>query len=351
MPDKIGPWTDIYSLGVMLFFMLSGRPPFHDEAPGKLLAMHMDTPPPPLKEFAPHLHDAVCAVVDCCLAKDPHKRPSSAAMLARAFKRGLYCSTTQDGPTVAPRISQGKSTDTLDLNRPCREQGAAINVTGAREVSLEADSNDAPLQLAGSSENNAFSTTLSSSIGQVTPSEKKVAGSATNGSSRRGGAMLAAGVAMILGFVLFMTTRKDQELRAPIALKQRYFTVRVIAEGKGAHCRFGIAGGDKRIMLFPCVIRVPDGQELDLELVHGGEVLLRKVWQVNVDREIYIPAALPEPSEAEPVLTAPDSKAAAALDREDSPQQTPTPQTGNTATGRSKMKHKARLGEGLLDDF
>jgi serine/threonine protein kinase len=66
--------TDIYSLGVILFEMLSGRPPFNAEGVGELFAKHMLEEPPSLLDFAPNTPPHLAAAVMKSLAKDPAAR-------------------------------------------------------------------------------------------------------------------------------------------------------------------------------------------------------------------------------------------------------------------------------------
>jgi serine/threonine protein kinase len=82
---RICPQTDLYALGVILYWMLAGRPPFLAENNSVLLAMHICDKPPPLREVAPSVPEGVAVVVDQCLAKDPRQRPRSARDLAAAF--------------------------------------------------------------------------------------------------------------------------------------------------------------------------------------------------------------------------------------------------------------------------
>lgn len=86
---QIGPRTDLYSLGVVLFWMLAGSPPFDDEAPALLLARHLDDPAPDLATRVPEVPAGIARLVARCLAKRPEGRPASAAEVAELFERGL----------------------------------------------------------------------------------------------------------------------------------------------------------------------------------------------------------------------------------------------------------------------
>ena len=97
-PDAIGPQTDLYSLGVILYWMLAGRPPFHDKTTALLLAKHISEPPPPLAEAVAGLPSVIVSLVERCLEKRPQDRPGSATSIARDFAGAL------DGlaPTAVP---------------------------------------------------------------------------------------------------------------------------------------------------------------------------------------------------------------------------------------------------------
>jgi serine/threonine-protein kinase len=76
---------DVYGLGAVAFFALTGRPPFQGKTLGQLLAAHRCEPPPPLTDFRPDVPADLAAVVARCLAKDPNDRFPSAAHLDRAL--------------------------------------------------------------------------------------------------------------------------------------------------------------------------------------------------------------------------------------------------------------------------
>ncbi len=74
-PALVDGQADVYSLGVMLFELLAGKPPFHSDEPSAVLAMHLQQEPPSLRELTPTAPRALCAFIASMLAKDPRARP------------------------------------------------------------------------------------------------------------------------------------------------------------------------------------------------------------------------------------------------------------------------------------
>jgi len=89
---------DVYSLGCVLYWLLTGQLVFEAKSPGKLMHLHIQEPPPPPStrtelEIPPELD----AVVLACLAKDPADRPGNADDLrARLAQLGLGERWTRD---------------------------------------------------------------------------------------------------------------------------------------------------------------------------------------------------------------------------------------------------------------
>jgi serine/threonine-protein kinase len=82
---------DLYSVGVILFEMLSGRLPFADRPTMDILLAHATEPPPSFTEVgaADWVPASVEAVVLACLAKEPAGRPANARDLAERFETAL----------------------------------------------------------------------------------------------------------------------------------------------------------------------------------------------------------------------------------------------------------------------
>ncbi len=83
---KAGPRSDIYALGCVLYFMLTGRPVFVERDVSALLRAHAKTPPtPPSTLLAEPLPEYVEKMVLRCLAKDPEQRYENADALVAAI--------------------------------------------------------------------------------------------------------------------------------------------------------------------------------------------------------------------------------------------------------------------------
>lgn len=75
--------SDLYSLGVMLYQMLTGRLPFEGTDVGELMRAHRQQRPRRLRSLAPEVPSGVTALVDHMLSKEPLRRPQSAAAVVQ----------------------------------------------------------------------------------------------------------------------------------------------------------------------------------------------------------------------------------------------------------------------------
>jgi serine/threonine-protein kinase len=84
--------SDLYNMGILLFRMVAGRPPFVGEVSSAVMVDHATKPPPRLAEVAPELegHRQLEWVVHTCLAKTPEGRFADAADLDRALEALLH---------------------------------------------------------------------------------------------------------------------------------------------------------------------------------------------------------------------------------------------------------------------
>ena len=126
--------SDIYSLGLIVYQMLAGAPPFVSEGLGELLHMHMNVRAAPLSDHNPAVGPTLGAAVARAIEKDPAARHAS----MKAFQEALVTAITLEQPRApgsgVTLSSSGRTgpitagTTTLSANAGQLERGADPDV-------------------------------------------------------------------------------------------------------------------------------------------------------------------------------------------------------------------------------
>jgi serine/threonine-protein kinase len=87
--DKLDGRSDIYSLGIVLYQMLAGNPPFDGPSSASILAQQLTQKPAPIRRNRADVSEELAAVLDQMLAKDPAKRYQTATEASRALVDAL----------------------------------------------------------------------------------------------------------------------------------------------------------------------------------------------------------------------------------------------------------------------
>jgi serine/threonine protein kinase len=118
---EVGPYSDVYALGAILYTLLTNRPPYEGGSPLRTVLQVIDPqPPPPVRQFRPAVPPALEHACMKCLAKKPADRYPTAAALAQELRR-LHDAPAADLPAV--RLVVAKSDKELPLTKACTVLG------------------------------------------------------------------------------------------------------------------------------------------------------------------------------------------------------------------------------------
>jgi eukaryotic-like serine/threonine-protein kinase len=108
MGEDVDERSDVYSLGVVLYEMLTGDVPFRAETQVGVAMKHVNQPMPDVQAKRPEVSAAVASVVDRATTKDPRDRYTTVAQMVRDLEQTLEVEAARRGGT------SGEATSVLD---------------------------------------------------------------------------------------------------------------------------------------------------------------------------------------------------------------------------------------------
>ena len=114
LAEKVDGRSDIYSLGIVLYELTTGRVPYQAETPMAVVIKHMNDPLPPPRRVNPALPETVERIILKALAKQPEDRFATAGEMAQALQAALAKVSSSQTPADNEAIAAGTATKPME---------------------------------------------------------------------------------------------------------------------------------------------------------------------------------------------------------------------------------------------
>jgi len=262
--EHIDERTDIYTLGIIVYEMVCGSPPFISEGVGDMLIMHISNPPALPRTLNPAVPETLEAAIMRALAKNPGQRFASMADFQEALRPGR-----RTFPGAATLRATGQAWETA------APKGGVPAASGPT----------------------ALGTTLASSAGQFLPGQTESTRRRTHGARR---AVLAAGALLMaaLGIYATVTFRGRQTTSATSAAPDR---------GAGTRSTTPLLPPDaaRALVAPPDAAPLPEAAHATgvvVEEAHPGKTKDKRPDRKGIKRSVAQPTLPPLPKELPPSL-------------------------------------------------
>jgi eukaryotic-like serine/threonine-protein kinase len=310
--DKVDARADIYSLGIVLYEMVTGKVPFDRVNSVNILMAHVNEPPPPLKHYCPDIQisGAIEEVIFKCIAKDPNARYSSMDEVLAALKRtgqgamtgtmmglatGEYSSSFQgSGGFLGGSVSGSQSG-----SGPQSNQFMSPGTTGSQSGALPLTGTAMPDTAPPPSKKPATGVLVG--VGGVAIALLALGFVATRGTSTQADVTPAAAPsapAVTAAPLPSATVTASAAVTASAKPPEKKLAIRIESDPSGSTVRFKERDGEEICKETPCdfVLRGDDatkGKEFKVYVTKKGYTLESKTFKVGDEKVVLKLSSLP----------------------------------------------------------
>jgi serine/threonine protein kinase len=319
--------SDIYSLGMLLYEMLTGRVPFSTDSEFELMKSQVEAIPPPPRDFAPHIPDAI----EEAILKSLAKRPEDRFQMAGEFRAALLGAGVAILPNLLSPFTTGQTSEPGTWSNP-----------GANASASTPDSQPQISQPAISRPPVSPPPFSNPAISQETAKETRLSTGGANSAAHAAPADFAQGKETRIGLAADVSALSH----APNALPHNYVSPTPSGAPKVSflsklNWKHYTAAGVVAVLLLFVVVAVPAA------LLINRARKARAAAPPVITQAVPEPTAQPTPEEQQQPAPSPDTAQAVA---EVPPADTKTPDANQTTDELSPVKRITSAGSSAASD-